>query len=421
MTKNKVGLWTLLIVLTTLTAFSYSDSFHLVKRQIGFSDNKHTNPTTVPSVLNLAKGNDGGVYMLLGQSLLERMKISSPEKVEEKLRNWQLEKNLSEGSFDSYIAHQNRLRLAYSFLAGMFSIFFGIFGFLLFNCILLVLLFREIYILSKENSVIFFVAAGVLAISPIPQRIWVATPDLFLTFLISVLVRYLLLREPKQKNLSRHRDQFYQSLKSGPILVLILNILLNLTKPLFLILGFLFAAIIFLERGKKIWSWINFGVNLFFAFIWVWMKKYGFTAAELLNSEATTRNITGWKTSIGLQPPVESATKFYTESVSPTLGRMPKVTMSELNYAITQNISFMFIILIVPIIVLFTFKIWNQLVCLVALGIGSLLSQSWSGGLGVNYRFLLPYIFVSIVLSSNVFGILYSSELNRKSKIDNPK
>ena len=401
MKKQTIGIYSLVLVLSILTTFSYADTFSIVKNKLGVAQSENPSQSNLTSILDLAKGNDGGVYILIGQSLLERAKIYSPQEVERNLISWGLQKNGAEGSFDGYIAHQNRLRVLYSFLGGLFSIYLGITGYLLLNIIILFLLFREISIYSKSQNLVLLGASVVLAISPIPQRIWVATPDLFLTFLISVTFRILLFGRHKPRSNREIENHFQRILKFRELNLLILIIALNLTKPVFLILGFLFLGLLVVEKGKKIISWLGLTLNAFFALIWVWMKKYNFSPSELFGSQGTTRKITEWKFSPSPEIQFHTLKLFLESSVQPTLSRFPLVAGSELNYAVSQNISFMFLIFISPVIVLVSYKNWSHLILLTTIGVGSIISQSWSGGLGVNYRFLLPYLFISIGLTAH--------------------
>ena len=390
-----------------LTAFSYEDSFRLVKNKHDSSFSGHLITDAKSKFIELTVGNDGGVYLLLSESIFRRLNINSPGKSEENLVEWGLNKDTERGSYNAYIAHLDRTRVSYPMIVGIFIFFFGVLGVLILNVILSLFLIREIYLWAGRYFPLYLAAATCFAITPIPQRIWVATPDIFIVLLISVLVRKI--HEFSFGANFSHNDNVKpkRRLLRVNLQIISLVLLLNLTKPVFVILTPILIWHLLMRKGRNAWSWFTLGLNLLFLYLWKWMTQFNLTAKEFFNSQDVTKAITYWKfpnSELNMQQDqtwLNSLSASNSQGIGTTLKNFPTVMASELNYSISQSISFMLVLMVFPLLFLFRLKLWTNLLLLAGVGVACIISQSVSGGLGLNYRFLIPYLFLAIAFSVN--------------------
>jgi hypothetical protein len=136
------------------------------------------------------------------------------------------------------------------------------------------------------------------------------------------------------------------------------------------------------------------------AALWIFSGLTNLSPTELLNSENPIRkNLHGNFLSGSNSPSSKSSqlTNLVSSSISSVNSSVYRL-VSELNSQITLDQSTTFVVILLPIIFLYYLQNLKSLQSVMAVYLGALLTQGYSGSLGVNFRFLNFGILLSLYL-----------------------
>jgi hypothetical protein len=131
------------------------------------------------------------------------------------------------------------------------------------------------------------------------------------------------------------------------------------------------------------------------AALWIFSGLTNLSPTELLNSENPIRKILAGNFLSGSKS--TQLTNLVSGGISSLYSSIYRL-VSELNSQITLDQSTTFVVILLPIMFLYSLRNLKSLQSVMAVYLGALLTQGYSGSLGVNFRFLNFGILLSLYL-----------------------
>ena len=403
MSINKcAAVFILLLLIANLT--SSSPYYPLIKAKFVSSSQVVSQPLTDPGIYLVNQ--DGAIYTMLTLSLIRNLNLKSQTEVNEDLARANIPIDSIGARNAIYIAHVDRFRLLYPLCTLLLFLIFGFYSFIIVNIACLLILFFLFLSYTRNQPLTRMLFGSLLGTLPIYQYTWRSTPELLIALLLVLLgmklgqvIRW---RPEKLARLSTLKPIKLGKRDFGVILTYL--VLINLAKPMFIVTFLILLPVTLILRN---YSFSNGVVNGIFGGVWLFCSNSKFSAAELLNQSESIKNI--------LQVfPSSTFLKVTPGQISETtISNSVKTFSSEIQQVFPNNNQFILLSVILMSLIMISLRELRFLTLLFFGYMGALVTQSYSGSMGTNFRFTMPIVLIMIFyLSANI-------ELNIKKNRQN--
>lgn len=408
MSINKcAAVFILLLLIANLT--SSSPYYPAIKAKFVSSSQVVSQPIADPGIYLVNQ--DGAIYTMLTLSLIRNLNLKSQTEVNEDLARANIPIDSIGARNAIYIAHVDRFRLLYPLLTLPLFLIFGFYSFVIFNIACLLILFFLFLSYTRNQPLTRMLFGSLIGTLPIYQYTWRSTPELLIALLLVLfgmkLGQVMRWRPKKFARLSTLKPIKLGKRDFGVILTYL--VLINLAKPMFIV-TFLILLPVTLILKNYLFS--NGAVNGIFGGVWLLCSNSKFSAAELLNHSESIKNIlqvfpssTFLKVTPGQMTPGQIS--------ETTISNSLKTFSSEIQQVIPNNNQFILLSVILMSLIMISLREFRFLTLLFFGYTGALVTQSYSGSMGTNFRFTMPIVLIMI------FYLAANIELNIKKNRQN--